>query len=178
VASSADGTKLVALTYGGPIYISTNSGTTWIAASAPAEHWRSVASSADGTKLVAVSYGPIYTSADAGATWMSNSVPNKAWEAVASSADGSKLTAAVWGHSIYTSHSTPTASLNITPSGRNIVLSWIVPSMDFVLQQNADLTTTNWTDVTTTPTVNLTNLQNQLIVPLSNSNQFYRLKSR
>jgi photosystem II stability/assembly factor-like uncharacterized protein len=61
VASSADGTKLVAAVTGGQIYTSTDSGANWT----PLEsnrNWRSVASSADGTKLVALERaGPIYT---------------------------------------------------------------------------------------------------------------------
>ncbi|MEK7674456.1 MAG: CHRD domain-containing protein, partial [Verrucomicrobiota bacterium] len=67
VASSADGTKLVAGVYnGGQIYTSTDSGVTWTAR-ASSGNWYSVASSADGTKLVAVdgSPGQIYTSSGA-----------------------------------------------------------------------------------------------------------------
>ncbi len=66
VASSADGSKLVAVVDGGQIYTSTDSGVSWT----PRESnrvWFSVASSADGSKLVAVVYngqynGQIYTS--------------------------------------------------------------------------------------------------------------------
>ena len=65
VASSADGTKLVAAAdfdgvwdgtnYGdGLIYTSTNSGATWTPTTAPSEHWSAVASSADGSNIVAV----------------------------------------------------------------------------------------------------------------------------
>jgi hypothetical protein len=50
-----------------------------------------------------------------------------------------------------------------------------VPSTSFVLQENSDLTTTNWTTVTTPPTLNLTNLQNQVMVPVPTGNRFYRL---
>jgi hypothetical protein len=46
------------------------------------------------------------------------------------------------------------------------------------LQQNPDLITTNWTDVTNTPVLNLTNLQNQVFLPLPAVNSFYRLESR
>src|SRR5258707_1199112 len=62
VASSADGTKLVAAADGDanykpiPIYTSTDSGVTWVT-TAPAQFWTSVASSTDGIKLVAVAYG-------------------------------------------------------------------------------------------------------------------------
>ena len=62
IASSADGTKLVAVVYGGQIYTSTDSGVTWTARESRRD-WYGVASSADGTKLVAVVYpGQIYTS--------------------------------------------------------------------------------------------------------------------
>jgi photosystem II stability/assembly factor-like uncharacterized protein len=111
VASSADGTKLVAAaeaTKGtdtflpGPIYTSTNSGVSWMLSGAPSNVWYSVASSADGSKLVAAAYagpsqvggtGLIYTSADAGTTWTNASPPTNYWISVASSADGSHLTA-------------------------------------------------------------------------------------
>ncbi len=35
--------------------------------------------------------------------------------------------------------------LTITPSGENVVISWPSPSTGFSLQQNSDLSTTNWT---------------------------------
>lgn len=39
------------------------------------------------------------------------------------------------------------------------------PSMDFALQQNSELTTTNWADVTNTATLNLTSLQTKYSSP-------------
>ena len=108
VASSADGTKLVAAAVinslsGGLIYASTNSGYSWMLTGAPTNNaWITVASSADGRKLVAASetafipnqiYGCIYTSTNSGTTWTSNNVPIAQWQSVASSADGSKLVA-------------------------------------------------------------------------------------
>ena len=66
LASSADGTKLVAATTDGPVFTSTDSGTTWQPSYAPNTYWISVASSADGTKLAAAwslnSDGGVYTS--------------------------------------------------------------------------------------------------------------------
>jgi hypothetical protein len=62
VASSADGTRLVAVTYGGSIYVSQDSGVTW-SQRASSQYWIGVASSAEGTKLVAVAKDDyIYTS--------------------------------------------------------------------------------------------------------------------
>ena len=63
VASSSDGSKLVAAELGGQIYTSTDSGLTWTAGDST-RNWQAVASSADGNKLVAVvTGGQIYTSA-------------------------------------------------------------------------------------------------------------------
>jgi hypothetical protein len=94
VASSADGSRLVAADYRGQIYTSADSGNTWT----PRESnrgWSSVASSADGLKLIAADFrnGRIYTSTDAGATWTPRE-SNRYWRSVASSADGTKLVAA------------------------------------------------------------------------------------
>jgi hypothetical protein len=101
VASSADGTNLVAAAFGGNLYTSTDSGLTWVPRDVPRAWW-SVASSADGTKLVAVtrvsgiippiSDGYIYTSTDAGANWSQHGTQH-VWASVTSSADGSKLAA-------------------------------------------------------------------------------------
>jgi hypothetical protein len=64
VASSADGTKLVAVDSGygdGLIYVSTDAGATW-AAVGPVEYWTAIASSADGSILTATANpGGIYT---------------------------------------------------------------------------------------------------------------------
>jgi len=192
IASSADGNKWVVGftgTFDGPssIYTSTNSGDSWTLTSAPSNSWLSVAMSAEGSKIVAVAVGspsfsdpgPIYTSTDFGATWMTNNALN-AWRCVASSADGCKLVAGggvYFGGPIDISYSTPSPQLNLAPSGINLTVSWIVPSTNFVLQQNVDLTTTNWTDVTNPPMLNLTNLQNEVTFPLTGSNAFYRLKT-
>ncbi len=92
MASSADGSKLVAAVDGEPIYISADSGATW-AQRESHRNWQSVASSADGSKLVAVRVGgQIYTSADSGVTWTARE-SDRFWVSVASSADGSKLVA-------------------------------------------------------------------------------------
>src|ERR1044071_9110980 len=70
VASSADGSKLVAVVFGGTIFTSTDWGVTWTPRENP-RYWFSVASSASGSNLVAVdadynsaSGGYIYTSPD------------------------------------------------------------------------------------------------------------------
>jgi hypothetical protein len=185
IASSVDGMKLVLVAQTGQIYTSTDSGVTWVQqTNAPALPWTSVASSADGTKLVAVSggsvgsSGPIYTSTDSGITWISNDAPNLMWESVASSADGSKLFATTWTNGIWTAQVTPTPRLNAIPSTTSLLLSWSIPSTNFVLQQNLDLTTSNWTDLTNTPVLDLTNLQDEVTLPATNGSGFYRLATQ
>jgi photosystem II stability/assembly factor-like uncharacterized protein len=160
-----------------PVYTSSDSGATWTAASGPITNWNCVACSADGSELVVLEDGgPIYTSTNSGATWTPSDAPSQRWWSVASSADGSKLVATLYNGGIYTWQSTPTPWLRVSPSGANVVISWTVPSLIFVLQQNSDLTTAKWTDVVTAPTV--TNLQNQVVLPAPTGNMFYRLKSQ
>ena len=102
VASSSDGTKLVAAVPYVGIYTSANSGSTWSPTSAPMEDWSSVASSSDGTKLVAVANGGgIYT--NSGSTWSPTSALSEEWQSVASSSDGTKLVAVNGYGGIYTS---------------------------------------------------------------------------
>lgn len=105
IASSSDGSKLVAVDSGASIYTSKDSGSSWSLTSAPEEPWFSVASSANGNKLVAVANaGPIYTSANGGLTWKAaTNAPNAGWASITSSSDGNKLAAVQWGGQIYTS---------------------------------------------------------------------------
>ena len=99
VASSADGTKLIAGPESGQIYASTDSGVSW-SPHGPSPGWSSSASSADGSKLVAASYNSVYTSSDSGTNW---TLRSPAAYCVASSADGKKLVTAHPGSGIYTS---------------------------------------------------------------------------
>jgi hypothetical protein len=102
VASSADGTKLVATVKGGQIYTSVDSGVTWTPQDS-SRNWSSVASSVDGTKLAAgvgdnaSSVGYIYTSGNSGVGSWSQHDSTRQWVSVASSADGTILVAAVYG---------------------------------------------------------------------------------
>ena len=177
-AVSADGRVAVAAAGYSGIYVTPNRGTNWIATSVPYASWRDVASSADGSKLAAVANsGLIYISTNSGVGWVSANAPITNWSSVASSADGSKLVAVVNGGGIYTWQATPSPKLNITHSGNGLLISWIAPSMPLVLQETAGLNTTDWIDVPTQPALNLTNLHNEVVLPLSSSYRFYRLKS-
>ena len=184
VASSADGNRLVAVSHDpAQIYTSTDSGNTWVSNSIAIgylEYLNTVASSADGCRLVAGTFGSYaYVSTNSGKTWSSSDSPPVTWNSITSSADGAKLAAIVlsWPNNtaIYTWQSTPSPSLVITPGITNLILSWTLPSMSFVLQQSPDLV--SWVNVTNTPTLNLTNLQDEVTLALSNSSSFYRLKT-
>ena len=123
VASSVDGTRLVAVANGGRDYTSTNFGATWLQQDVINRNWTCVASSGDGVKLVGgVTGGLILTSTDSGASWGAHN-PSANWTAVASSLDGTRLVGVINGGSIYVS----------TNSGNN----WT--------QINTNL---NWTGVT------------------------------
>jgi photosystem II stability/assembly factor-like uncharacterized protein len=198
IVSSADGTRLALIDQDGLVYTSPDSGATWRSNSLPSARWTSIASSADGSKLVAAacpsydssgrSGGPIYISTNSGTTWTLNPSSNY-WGFVASSADGSKLLAGLGSGiyhgvkdftilgGIYALQTTPTPQLNLSPADRNLAISWIVPSTNFVLQQCPDLCTSIWTDVTNTPALNLTNLQNEVILSPTSGSGFYRLKT-
>jgi DNA-binding beta-propeller fold protein YncE len=189
IASSADGSKLIAAGGGygsvGYIFLSTNFGASWALTATNIlpyhgrSEWIYVASSADGSKLAAVSEsglpGGVITSTDSGATWITNSVPNLTWNAVALSADGARMVVTVGYPSyvgrIYTTQTTPSPVLNLSASDN--VISWIIPSLDFTLQQSPDLT--SWTDVTNLPVLNLTNLEDQVVLPPPAGNSFFRL---
>ena len=115
-----------------------------------------------------------------GQTWTQTSAPTDHWWSIASSADGDKLAAVVTGANggnIWTSQVTPSPQLNLAPSTTNLTLAWTIPSTNFVLEQNADLTAGNWSTVTDPPVLNLTNLQNQVALPLPASNAFFRLRT-
>jgi len=102
IASSSDGTKLVAVaeqtSNPGYIYTSTDSGNTWVERSGAGDYeWYAVASSSDGAKLAAVvNGGYIYTSDDSGVTWTEQTTSGlRNWATIASSSDGAKLVAGV-----------------------------------------------------------------------------------
>jgi len=58
------------------------------------------------------------------------------------------------------------------------LLSWLVPSTNFVLQQKPDLTTTGWEILTNAPALNLTNLQDEVTLSPTNNSGFFRLISQ
>jgi photosystem II stability/assembly factor-like uncharacterized protein len=102
VASSADGTRLVACARtAGPVFVSTNSGLTWTptsliartrAAGPQLSGGHLIASSADGSVLVVLDdHTFVQISRDSGATWTTRAPGTFHVTGIASSADGSKL---------------------------------------------------------------------------------------
>jgi len=120
VASSANGTNLVATVNTAQIVTSTNAGTSWVARDST-RAWSAVASSADGSRLIAaVSGGQLYLSSNFGVTWAPvNPVAALSWTALASSADGSRLVAAASSGQVYIS----------TDSGASWNQNFNVPSL-------------------------------------------------
>jgi len=119
IASSSDGTKLVAVVYGGDVYTSTDSGATWVSRSVGNKNWWAVTSSSDGTKLAAVvNPGQIYTSTNSGVSWtlQSGSISG-AWRTISSNSDGTKLAAAVFSGYVYTSTDSGVTWVEKTNSG-------------------------------------------------------------
>jgi hypothetical protein len=177
VASSADGNKLVAAVIASGthhIFTSTDSGSTWITNNASIVRTTAVASSADGATLAEVELNWIWLSTNSGVSWISNNVAGS-WHGVTTSADGAKLAVAdAAPGGIWTLQNTPTPSLSIAPTN-GIQLSWLITSTEFVVQQSFDLA--SWSDITNAPVLNPTNLQNQVTLPLSTDNSFYRLKT-
>ncbi len=177
VASSADGEKLAAAAFGGKIYSSTNSGVDWTPTKSAELGWYSLASSADGSHLVAseVDNDTVFTSTDFGATWMQANVPAEIWQSVACSADGNEFVAVSFQGSVYRAKAVPQPQLNLAAARTNVALAWLVPSANFGLQYSTDLI--SWVNLTNTPTLNLTNLQNQVVLPPSGSGSFFRLST-
>jgi hypothetical protein len=182
VASYADGNKIIAAAYGGVVYpgggifTSTNGGVGWISNNLPDTYWVSVSSSADGNSLVAsTDRGGLYFSTNSGVSWASNDVSEPLY-GTASSADGKKLFAKSPSGDLYTLQMTPTPQLHLTPSPTNFVVSWIVPSRNFILKQSSDLI--SWTNVKDKPLLNPTNLTYEVSDLPTSTNGFFRLSTQ
>lgn len=173
LACSADGARIIAS--GSATYTSTNFGARWILSNTNSGY---VASSADGTRFILGALSsPILTSSDSGATWKTNNAPSS-WNAVASSADGCELVGANYTKDIWIGRTTPSPKLNLQPASNNIILSWTVPSTNFVLQQSSVLGPGSWTTLTNTFLLNPLNLQYYVTFtnPANNAG-FFRLSA-
>jgi hypothetical protein len=180
VAASADGHRLLAMRMGATVYASTNYGATWASNSLPPNSsWLAPACSADGSRLTVIAQkGLIYSSTNSGLTMISNSAPGLVWQSVASSADGNCVFAAPSGGKIWVRRTAPVPVLALTTSPPGPVLSWVLPSATFVVQQSASLQPPAWTGLSNAPLLNLTNLQYQLLLSPANDSGYYRLRNQ
>jgi hypothetical protein len=95
IACNADGTRVIASIYNGPVYYSSDSGTTWSEVNVDFvgnAAWQSVSSDSTGQHLVVcatdnMSYGFVYISNDFGSTW-TNGNYNSALDCTAVSGNG------------------------------------------------------------------------------------------
>lgn len=69
----------------------------------------------------------------------------------------------------------PTLQFSLTTTN-TVMVSWSSTFAGYVLQQDYDLGTTNWTDVAIAPTDDGSN--KSVVIDLSSGNAFYRLKSQ
>jgi len=183
VACSANGMKVFLAdqdSFGHPVAIcvSTDAGETWTQTASPTNVWAYTAASADAKVLVASRHTPIdsplFLSLDGGATWTSSitNPPFTAWGQPAVSADGFELLTPIDGGGIYMTRTMPSPHIAITRTN-GMALSWLIPSTNFVLQSSADLST--WIDMTNPPVLNLTNLQDEIVLPMVDDLDFFRL---
>jgi hypothetical protein len=119
----------------------------------------------------------LYLSTDSGTTWSQQASPD-VWGCIALSADGETMFGAAIGtdgyaYSIFKSQTPPHPHLSLTLSGSGPVLSWLVPSTDFVLEESGDLS--KWSEVRASQALNYTNLNYEVHLPGPTSPTFYRL---
>ncbi|MBE7942817.1 hypothetical protein IM725_19805, partial [Ramlibacter aquaticus] len=140
-AMSAHGERLVALQYGGGIYLSTDKGVTWTRATDPLVNnasglaFEGAAMSQDGLRIAAtvqpstaVPAGEIVLSQDGGATWHAAALPAGThwWRGVAMSTTGQVIVAVANSGEVYRSNDgggTWTA-LSVSVGGTGFVESW------------------------------------------------------
>jgi len=86
---------------------------------------------------------------------------------------GFSLSGGYWALSAVQMPGAPLLTISVTPTN-SVVVSWPSPSTGFGLQQNANLSTTNW--VTPTETVNDNGVTRFIVVTPPAVNRFYRLQ--
>ena len=143
-----------------------------------------IALSADGTKGILRTLAiqddgeqmpsSLWVSIDTASNFLAAVAPTDVSE-VLITADGNKMGAVING-TIYMFQKVAPQVLSVTASASGVLLSWIVPSTPFVLQQSQDLAT--WTTVTNQSVLNFTNLRYQVELPFTTTQSFYRLKTQ
>ncbi len=170
VCISADGQYIGAS--GTSTYISKNGGASW----ATNKLIGQISCSADGSTWMIA--GPqVYTSQDSGLTWATNLASGSYNGGI--SADGCEIIVANgYGGGITAGRVVPRPQLSLQASSGTAIVSWLLPSTNFVIQQTADISTGNWQTLTNNPALNLTNLNEQVAVPVNDSNAFFRLSAQ
>lgn len=193
LCGSLDGKRVYAAANGegvgpwnpGVLYTSSDSGATWTSNAIPDYSITKLACSADGRRVVLLAVrissgqGRILSSTDEGATWAEQAVPSPgdAWTGnggAASSADGHNLLI-LSGYFMYSLKTTPAPTLHISRMAEGVSLSWTVPSAPFVLQETAELSSTDWNDLTLTPDFDPATAQDTMPIPWKQGPNFYRL---
>ena len=118
ITSSSDGKILTAVVFGGNIWRSSDSGTSWTIVGTE-KSWSDITSSSDGKILTAVAlmHG-IWRSIDSGTTWTWVLNKQKWWKSITSSSDGTKLAAVVINGHIWTSFDSGTTWTEDTSVGK------------------------------------------------------------
>ena len=150
----------------------------------------------------ALPIGPVLMSEDSGASWFvppgvadrfswpdvppgtSNSVAS--WTGLALSADGSRLTGVFmdgeccgsWSAGVVAQQVDLAPVIDIGVSAGQLVVSWVVPSAHFALQQSSDIGAASWTNVAAAPVLNYSTLREEVTVPSSGQQMFYHLVSK
>jgi hypothetical protein len=145
----------------GPIYSSTNSGMTWRIFNTPGKYEFPLTIGPKGGGFIAAA--TLYSSTK---DQIATNFPSN-WYAIGSARNGSKLM-------ITGDASQPAPALTIKQSNGCVVVSWPAEFKSFVLQENSDLASTNWVDVTNS--INTVVNDNQVVLPHPVGNDFYRLR--
>ena len=130
--------------------------------------------------LAAIVFGGLLfvVQCDSAQTRVQTSASIRYWTGIACSADGNRLMAVAYPAGIWCAQITPKPAMNFMANDAKVALSWLVPSTNFVLQENSDLTPTNWVALSNTPALNLSNLNDEVVLSPTNSSGFFRLISQ
>jgi hypothetical protein len=182
VACSADGKTVVVASGSDVVYVSTDFGGAWSWQHVSTFGGSGAACSADGTRLGVISYVGVFLSANSGLTWTQQTNAGTVLNAITTSADGHRWIAAHSGGQgrLFLGNSTPAPVLQIVPTNGDVLISWIVPSSQFVLEQahGVPLNPSSWAMVADAPSLNPNTLRNEITVPATNSCALFRLSSQ
>jgi photosystem II stability/assembly factor-like uncharacterized protein len=163
---------------GGALYVSSDSGATWIKTDLPEHDWAKVASSSSGRKLVAVAAGgAVYRSLDGGGSWFAASpvgvISPLLWTSVAVSKDETRIAAASSNNGIWLSGPIAESPIQISGTGGNVILHSEASFANSVLLQSMDIESGLWSVINRDSTSS-GDPNSMVILPAANR-QFFRL---